>query len=123
MKAKYLVVLAPTRGGDVVWRLLTSRHADVRREQPRCDHGVPYPGFYLGVIGTAHRLGRKSWLDLRGLDDGDGPEVGRLLRDGVLAVAATLGGELLRDVLTCAAAADDTAMAQERAIRDQLAAL
>jgi hypothetical protein len=123
LKAKYLVVLAPTCGGDVVWRLLTSRHADMRREQPCCDHGDPYPGFYLGVIDAAHRLGKKSWLDLRGLDDGDGVAVARWLREGRLTVATTLEGERLRDALACAAAADDTTRAQERAIRDQLTRL
>jgi hypothetical protein len=123
LKAKYLVVLALTRGGDVVWRLLTNRHASMRPEQPPCHHGDPYPGFYLGVIDTAHRLGKKSWLDLRGFDDGDGSEVARLLRDGELAVATTLAGELLRAAMICAAGADDTTPAQERAMRDQLAAL
>lgn len=123
LKPKYLVVLAPARGGDVVWRLLTSRHALMRPEQPPCHHGDPYPGFYLGVIGTAHRLGKKSWLDLRGFDDGDGLEVARLLRDDELAIVTTLTGELLRAAIVCAAGADDTTSAQERAMRDQLAVL
>lgn len=122
-KPKYLVVLAPTRGGDVVWRLLTSRYATMRPERPPCHHGDPYPGFYLGVVDTAYKLGKKSWLDLRGFDDGDGADVARLLRDAVLSMTSTLAGDLLRAALVCAAGADDTTPAQERAIRDQLAAL
>jgi hypothetical protein len=46
---KYLVILAHTDGGDIVARLLTSR-AHGRPENPPCFHGLPYPGFYLGVM-------------------------------------------------------------------------
>lgn len=49
-KPKFLVLLAPMRGGDWVVRLLTSQHADVRPEHPPCHHGDPYPGFHLGVL-------------------------------------------------------------------------
>lgn len=65
---KYFVVLAFTPAGDTVARLLTSR-AHGRPEQPPCYHGDPYPGFYLGVLGSP--LGTKSWVDLRGLEDFD----------------------------------------------------
>ena len=121
-RSKFLLLLAPMRGGDWVVRLLTSRHADVRPERPPCHHGDPYPGFYLGVLDPANGLGRKSWLDLRGLDDADAVEVSRLLSDGVVTVGTILPVELLRPALECAAGADDTTRAQERALRDQLAA-
>lgn len=122
LKPKFLFVLATTTGGDVVWRLLTSRQYG-RPEQPPCCHDDPYPGFYLGVIDTSARLGKKSWLDLRSLDGGDGMEVAKLLDKGVLTIATSIRGTPLHATLECAAAADDTTRAQERVIRDQLARL
>lgn len=122
-KPKFLVLLAPLRGGDWVVRLLTSQHADVRPEQPPCHHGDPYPGFYLGVLDPANGLGRKSWLDLRGLDDADVADIACLLDAGILIVATSLSVELLKPALACAANADDTTRAQEQALRDQLAVL
>lgn len=122
LKPKFLFVLTTTGNGDVVWRLLTSRQYG-RPEAPRCYHGDPYPGFYLGVIDTSAGLGKKSWLDLHSLDDGDGVEVAKVLDIGVMTKASTISGDLLRATLECAAAADDTTHAQERAIRDELANL
>lgn len=122
-RSKFLVLLAPMRGGDWVVRLLTSQHADVRPEQPPCHHGDPYPGFYLGVLDPANGLGRKSWLDLRGLEDAETVEISRLLGAGTATEVMALPIELLRPALACAANADDTTRAQEQALRDQLASL
>ena len=122
LKPKFLLVLAATRGGDVVIRLLTSQQHG-RLEQPPCYHGLPYPGFYLGVIDPALGLGRKSWLDLRGLDDADGIELRQAMEDGVVTIVTALEEATIRGALECAAAADDTTQAQAKAIRDQLAAL
>ncbi len=63
LKPKYFLVLAAPERGDIVVRLLTSRYAGMRPENPACFHGDPYPGFFLGVLGG--ELGAKSWLDLR----------------------------------------------------------
>jgi len=122
-KPKFLVLLAPMRGGDWVVRLLTSQHAEVRPERPPCHHGELYPGFYLGVPDPASGLGKKSWLDLRGLEDAKATEIRRLLEAGILTIVMTFPVELLKSALACAAGADDTRQAQERALRDQLAAL
>lgn len=122
-RPKFLVLLAPMRGGDIVVRLLTSQHAAVRPEDPPCHHGDPYPGFFLGVLDPSNGLGTKSWLDLRGLDDADARETLSSIESGVVAVATRLSTELLKLALACASAADDTTQAQERALRDQLAAL
>lgn len=122
-KSKFLVLLAPMRGGDWVVRLLTSQHAGVRPEQPPCHHGDPYPGFYLGVLDPANGLGKKSWLDLRGLEDADAADMSRELEAGILTVAMALPADLLKSALACAAGADDTTRAQEQALRDQLAVL
>ena len=75
------------------------------------------------MIDTSAGLGKKSWLDLHPLDDGDGIDVAKLLNAGMLTVAATIPEVLLRAALECAAAADDTTLAQERAIRDALAVM
>lgn len=120
---KFLLALAPTRGGDVVFRVLTSQHAELRPEAPPCHHGNPYPGFYLGVLDPSVGLGKKSWLDLRGLEDADGIELAKLLDAGIVAAVGELALATLRAAMECAAGAEDTTQAQERAIRDQLAAL
>lgn len=117
LEPKFLVALARTPGGDVVARLLTSR-AHGRPEDPRCYHGVPYPGYYLGVLGGS--LSAKSWVDLRYLDDVDSIDAARQAKDGVLTLVMTLDAQVLAAVLDCVAAAEDTTRLQEQSIRDQL---
>lgn len=117
---KYLVLLAALPGGDVVFRLLTSRQHG-RREHPPCYHGDPYPGFYLGVLGNP--LPQKSWLDLRGIEDFESGEFRSELAEKILEPVTRLSGAVLRAAMECAAAATDTTYAQEQAIRDQLACL
>ena len=120
LKAKFLVALAYTPGGDIVARLLTSRQHG-RPENPPCYHGDPYPGYYVGVlIGV---LGAKSWVVLNKLDDLDDGDAARLMRVGILTETLTLPKDLIRPLLECVARADDTTHLQERAIRDQLANL
>lgn len=121
LKTKFLLILALPNGGDVVARLLTSRYASHRLEQPPCYHGDPYPGFYLGVPGGA--LSVKTWVDLRKLDDLDIDAVNGFLRKGVMTLVSTLSKEQLRPVMECAASANDTTRQQERSIRDALASL
>jgi hypothetical protein len=117
---KYLAVLAALRGGDVVFRLLTSRPHG-RRENPPCYHGDPYPSFYLAVLGSP--LTEKSWLDLRGSEDFESGEFRSELAGKILQPVTRLSGAVLRAALECAAGAADTTYAQEQAIRDQLACL
>jgi hypothetical protein len=118
MEPKFMLALARTPGDDIVARLLTSRQHG-RREDPPCFHGLPYPGFYLSVLGGL--LSTKSWLDLRYLDDVDSANASQLTRKVVLGVVMTLEIELFTQTLDCAAPADDTSIAQERCIRDRLA--
>ncbi|MFL9584000.1 hypothetical protein [Stenotrophomonas sp. AB1(2024)] len=118
---KYLLVLARAkRSDDIVWRLLTSR-CHGRPEAPPCFHGDPYPGFFLSVINPEAGLGKKTWLDLRALDDGDAYEVRTDLAAGKLQYVCAIGPAQLRLASLCAAAADDTTTEQETSIRDQLA--
>ncbi len=118
LERKYLLVLAHTPGNDIVARLLTSR-AHGRSEHPRCYHGLPYGGFYLGTPGAP--LTSKTWVDLRYLDDIDASAAQRLSQQGILGLVITLSEALLAEVLECVAAADDTTRRQEIAIRDVLA--
>ena len=120
LERKYLVILACTEGGDIVGRLLTSR-AHGRPEEPRCFHGVPYPGFYLGVLGTP--LVTKSWVDLRGFEDIDSAQFSRRQAAGVIKLVSSIPADLQVDMLDCVARADDTTRVQENAIRDELARL
>lgn len=117
---KFMVVLATTAGGDMVLRLLTSR-GQGRPTDPRCFHGNPYPGYYLGNLGGA--LTAESWLDLRKQDDYDGTDFVKQLKDGTISLVMTLSNDRLCPALDCTAGADDTSVQQERLIRDQRALL
>lgn len=114
-KRKYLLALFVAASGDVVHRLLTSRQHG-RPMDPSCFHGMPYPGFYLGILGN--ELGKESWLDLRECDDMDSYEFAKLFREGVLKHIGTLKSDQFRDALDCAANADDTTRRQRSAILD-----
>jgi hypothetical protein len=118
---KFLLILALPVGGDVVARLLTSQHEGVRSEQPPCHHGDPYPGFYLGVIGSP--LVKKSWLDLRPFEDLDVDDFRSKLGKDVIRFISALTAVHLRPALECAAGADDTTRQQEQSIRDAIAGL
>jgi hypothetical protein len=119
-KRKYLLVLAGSPGGDVIYRLLTSR-AYGRPKSPRCFHGLPYPGFYLGLLGGP--LTTDSWLSLQQADDYDGLAFLAGLRDGVIEPVVALSVRLLCPALDCAANAEDTTRQQEGCIRDVRAGL
>ena len=119
-EAKYVLLLAVPPREDVVARLLTSEPHG-RPEQPACYHGVPYGGYFLGMPGEP--LTRKTWVDLRYLDDFDAMEFRKREAKGILALARTIPTETLRSILECVAAADDTTRYQERRLRDALARL
>ena len=118
---KFLIILALPTGGDVVTRLLTSRNAIIRPEQPPCFHGDPYPGFYLGIPGG--ELPLKTWVDLRKMPDLDIDEFSGRLRKGVISLVSSLDPQQLRSAMQCAANANDTTRQQERSIRDALTRL
>jgi hypothetical protein len=103
-----------------VARLLTSR-THGRPENPRCFHGVPYPSFYIGILGDP--LSAKSWVDLRALNDIDAVEFERRRTKGVITLVTSLAQQMNIDLLDCAARADDTTRLQEKAILDELALL
>lgn len=119
-RGKYLLALAYLPGGDIVFRLLTSRQRG-RPEVPPCYRGDPYPGFFLGTPGAP--LNRSTWVDLRGIEDYDEASAARDQTRGDLARVTTLEPNLLRAVLDCTARANDTTRLQERAIRDHMATL
>ena len=120
LRGKYLLALALLPGGDIVFRLLTSRQHG-RPMTPPCYHGDPYPSFFMGVPGAP--LTRNTWVDLRHCDDYDGASASGDRARGNLLWVATLNSAALRPTLECVAAANDTTRIQERAIRDQMAAL
>lgn len=119
-QTKYLLVLAGTLGGDVVFRLLTSRRSG-RPENPPCYHGDPYPGFYLGVLGAP--LTAPTWLDLRKQDDYDGEDFRSRRERGDISFVFEVHRNTLCNVLSCAAAAEDTTRQQSTLMLDQRAAL
>jgi hypothetical protein len=119
-KSKFLLILAGTPGGDVIYRLLTSR-VHGRPKNPRCFHGDPYPGFYLGHLGGP--LTADSWLNLQQTKDYDGIALLSDIKSGDVQPIAILQIPLLCAALDCVANADDTTRQQEGCIRDVRAAL
>lgn len=119
-RKKYLLALAVLPGGDVVYRLLTSRQ-NSRPTDPACFHGLPYPAYYLGVLGRG--LDKDSWLDLRECEDLDSYEFSKLYREGVLWHVGLLTKEQLCEALACVANADDTTGRQRRALLDSRTAI
>ncbi len=116
---KYLLILALPQGGEIVFRVLTSRHASHR--PPGCHHGDPYPGFALGVPGNG--LSKPTWVDLRAQDDYDIDVFRGRLGKRIVRWVMPLDAETLRAAMACAAAADDTSRHQARCIRDAMAEL
>lgn len=119
-KRKYLLVLAGSPGGDVIYRLLTSRPHG-RPKDPRCFQGLPYPGFYLGLLGGP--LTTDSWLSLHQADDYEGAAFFADLRNGLIQAICSLPLELLCAAMDCVANGDDTTRQQEGCIRDVRAGL
>jgi hypothetical protein len=117
LKPKYFLILAVEASGDCIARLLTSR-AHVRPREPRCFHGMPYPGYFLGIPGQG--LEFPTWVDLRFLQDFDCLDFQRLVDSRVISEVFDLASETFVDLLDCAARADDTTRQQERAIRAEL---
>lgn len=63
---------------------------------------------------------RRTWVDLRGIEDYDGASAATEETRGNLMRVMTLDPGLFRSVLDCVAAANDTTRQQERAIRDHM---
>lgn len=119
-KSKYVLILAISPGNDLIFSLLTSRQHG-RPTDPRCFHGHPYPGFYLGTLGNP--LSRDSWLDLRGLHEAEHDAFLRDMADHIISPITALEAAVLLESLDCAAAAEDTTRHQERTILDTRARL
>jgi hypothetical protein len=119
-KNKYLLVLAVSRSGDYIFRLLTSRQHG-RPTSPPCYCGNPYPSFYLHRAGGL--LPKDSWLDLRKQDDFDGMAFDSKLSTGIVTLVGAIDKPLFRAALECTAQADDTTFAQEQALRDMVSTL
>ena len=120
LKPKYLLVLAAPAGRDVVVRLLTSRQHG-RPEEPPCFHGDPYAGFYLGVPGG--ELNRKTWVDLRALQDLDPIACRGRQEKGLMVRVMQLNAGTTARAIECVAGAQDTTREQESLLRDVLALL
>ena len=119
VRSKYLVVLALPPGADVVFRVLTSRYENLRPDG--CFHGMPYPGFALGVLGG--ELTKPTWVDLREQDDYDADVFRGRLAKGTIASIMQLAPQVLRAVTACAAGAAGTTRRQARYIQDQMASV
>lgn len=119
-KSKYVLILAISPGDNLIFSLLTSQQHG-RPTDPRCYHGNPYSGFYLGTLGNP--LSRDSWLDLRRLHEAECDAFLRNMADQIIEPIAALETAALLESLDCAAAAEDTTRHQERTILDTRARL
>lgn len=108
-KPKFLLILA-NRGGDITYRLLTSRR-NSRPSFPPCFHGDPYPGFFIGVVGGP--LNKDSWVDLRECEDFDAQEFDRKVKASLVERVLNLDKATLCDILLCTANAQDTTRRQQ----------
>ena len=117
---KFLLVLGVRAAdGDVVYKLLTSR-AHGRPETPVCYHGMPYPGYFLGLV-TNPLLPLNTWVDLRESEEYDRREFDRFQQAGRLAYVHTLQGATFIDAARCVAGAPDTLKRQRVVIQDMIA--
>jgi hypothetical protein len=119
-KGKYYLILALTSEGDIIHRLLTSR-AHGRPISPRCSYELPYPSFYLGILGDP--LNKESWLDLRPPLKADIDDLDFKQNFNKIKFICTLPKEILCEALICVANAEDTTREQERFIYEQRAKL
>jgi hypothetical protein len=117
---KYLLVLGQSIAGDIVFRTLTSK-SHARPENPRCYHGNPRPGYFLGVLGG--RLSANSWVDLGPDNDYDSVQFQEMMELGQLELEKTLEKAVICDVLLCAVNAPDTTGYQSEAIWSSRSAL
>ena len=101
-KKKYFLVLALTKDGDVVHRNLT-KQGKGRGDNPRCHHGAPFDGFYLGVLGGPLTL--PTWLDLGDWDDLDDLTFAKWSKSGKIKYVMELAKPDLCLALRCAAGA------------------
>ena len=115
---KYFVVLAKRPDGDIVLRLLTSKP---RPHAPSCNHGPPYPSYFLGVLGG--RLVAESSVDLRACDDMEGDLAALQARKGIITSIMRLSTVTFCAILECAAGSGDATATQEKTMRDLLATL
>src|SRR5437588_10015330 len=86
---KFLLVMGVrATDGDVFYKLLTSR-AHGRPQDPVCYHGIPYPGYFLGIL-TSPLLSLNTWIDLRESEEYDRRDFERAHQTGRLAYVHTL---------------------------------
>ena len=117
---KYILLMGQIPGGDWIVARTTSR-AHGRPQEPRCHHGNPYPSFFLGKADGILPL--DTWLVLDRLDDHDSLEFQVRVINGLVIEVGPIPSALFCDALACAAGADDTSRAQERAMKDLRAKL
>jgi hypothetical protein len=65
-------------------------------------------------------LKKKSWLDLRKFGDLDSSLIDRNVKKGQVTHVVTVAGQVLFDLMECAANAEDTTALQSRYILDAL---
>lgn len=117
---KLFVVLSLDVADNLIVARTTSR-SDRKSWTYGCHNNDPYPNFFIPKdIGI---FPDNTWVSLNYLTEFDQLQFDNKVAVGLIEKKNELPKRLMRELLECAAAAEGTTVAQERAIRDILAKL
>lgn len=117
---KLFTVLALSPAADYIVAKTTSK-PDRKSWTYGCHNGDPYPNFFIPV--TLKLFPLDTWICMDALYEFDQHEFQQRITTGALIEKGRLTKKVIKDLLDCAARADGTTRAQEKALRDELALL
>ena len=120
IKGKYFAILGLAPSKDYIVARTTSK-GQRKSWQYGCHNDEPDANFCIPIGRGVFPL--DTWICLDYLMDMDVCELNAKLKAGSIGQTGTLPGNILKDLLACAACADDTTHRQEQVIRDILANL
>jgi hypothetical protein len=111
----YVIVLAITSGGDIVYRRASGY--TIVPPAGHCFHQAPRPSYRLGHLNGISQT--ESWLDLTHRDTYNRAAFSQSVADGSVTFKGTLSPDVLCGALACLAGAPDTQLDQQVAIQAQ----
>lgn len=119
-KGKLFIILGIAPSNDYIVARTTS-NPQRKSWQYGCHNDEPDPSFCIPIGRNVFPL--DTWICLDYLMDLDDYELKAKTKMGSIEQKGVLPGDILRDLLACAASAEDTTYQQEQTIRDILAEL
>lgn len=119
-KAKLFIILAESPAGDYIVARTTSNPQRKSRTYG-CHNDEPDPNFAIPV--TASVFPKDTWISLDYLLDLDVTKFKTRVASKQIEEKGMLPAQMLKDLIDCAASADDTTGKQSRYLRDTLASL